>query len=195
MMTSTTLETILVRHGQTQANFKGIVQGQSDTRLTEEGIASTLRKAEKIRHFSFEAAFCSDLTRAADTFGILKQAVPSLPNAIHSPEIREIEFGALSGRPKGEIMGAMLKRVANPQLRYPAGESGGELTARVTKFFKMLLKSHPGQTILIVSHYGVMETAARQFAGRPPDERIVIGGDDVWRMRFNSGTSAVLTIL
>jgi broad specificity phosphatase PhoE len=47
-----TLNAILVRHGETQANKDGIAQGQADSPLTAEGVASTLRKAAKLAGFS-----------------------------------------------------------------------------------------------------------------------------------------------
>jgi len=51
------LHVVLIRHGETEGNVRGIVQGQSDTPLTEKGILSTLRKAEKIRELYFRCCF------------------------------------------------------------------------------------------------------------------------------------------
>jgi broad specificity phosphatase PhoE len=48
-----TLNAILVRHAQTQANKDGIAQGQTDSPLTAEGVESTLRKAVKLAGFLF----------------------------------------------------------------------------------------------------------------------------------------------
>ena len=190
-----TLKAILLRHGQTEGNLEGIVQGQSDTSLTEEGITSTLRKADKIKEYTFDKVFCSDLSRAEQSLRLLKDAIPSLPETVFRPDIREIDFGALTGRRAKEIMPVVLKHKANPDLNYPDGESGAQFTARVRSFFLELLEKYPGQTVLVVSHYGVMETAARQFAGKPPDEKIIIGPDEVWQMTFNEGPSAVIKIL
>ena len=66
------LHVVLIRHGETEGNVRGIVQGQSDTPLTEKGILSTLRKAEKITELSFDAVFCSDLSRTAETMKLIQ---------------------------------------------------------------------------------------------------------------------------
>ena len=45
----------------------------------------------------------------------------------------------------------------------------------------MLMDRHKEGQILVVTHFGVMETAARRFTGPPSYENIHIGPDDVWR--------------
>lgn len=191
MTFSVYLTAILIRHGQTEGNVSGIVQGQSDSPLTGEGISSTRKKAEKIKALSFDAVFCSDLPRATHSLKILKDALPLLPEPVLRPDLREIDFGDLTGLNRREIMPTVLKHKANPRLNYPNGESGAQFIARVKKFFLELLENHTGQTVLVVSHYGVLETTARQFAGTPPDEKVIIGRDDIWEMIFRRNLSAV----
>ena len=179
-----TLKVILVRHGETIGNVKGIVQGQSDTPLTERGIASTLKKAEKIRDLPFDAVFCSDLSRTVETLKLLQGKIMGLPEPVYTRDLREIDFGDLTGRLKKEIMPIILEHKEAPEVPYPNGESGGAFIARVKSFFKMLMDRHAKGQILVVTHFGVMETAARRFTGPPSYENIHIGPDDVWRMTF-----------
>ncbi len=190
-----TLNTILARHGETEGNRKGIVQGQTDTPLTKEGIASTLRKADKLKNFTFNAVYCSDLSRATATMKLLEARDPKLPKARFNSDLREIDFGIYAGRAKNEIMSIIKHHKANPELRYPEGECGNDLIQRVRNFFSHCLRIHKGETILVVSHYGIMETAARQYAGIPVDEPVTIGRDDVWRLKFSDDKSARLEVL
>ena len=185
----------LVRHGETEGNVKGIVQGQSDTPLTKRGIESTFRKAEKIRHHSFNAVFCSDLQRTVHTLDLLRERIVSLPDPVYSQDLREIDFGDLTGKRKTDIMPIILKHKADSRLCYPKGESGDQFIARVRGFFSGLSEHHAGQHILVVTHFGVMETAARQFTGPPAYENIMIGVDDVWRMTFASDLTVVKEVL
>ncbi len=179
-----TLNVVLVRHGETEGNVRGIVQGQSDTPLTERGVASTLRKAEKIRHLSFDAVFCSDLPRTVHTLDLLRERVVSLPDPVYHRDLREIDFGDFAGRLKKELMPTILAHKADTNLCYPNGESGGQFVARVKGFFSMLMDRYVNRQVLVVTHFGVMETAARQFAGPPVYENITIGADDVWHLTF-----------
>ncbi len=189
------LHVVLIRHGETEGNVRGIVQGQSDTPLTEKGILSTLRKAEKIRELSFDAVFCSDLSRTVETLKLIQGKIKGLPDPVHTRELREIDFGDLTGRLKKEIMPTILEHKQAPDVPYPDGESGGAFIARVKGFFKMLMDRHEKGQILIITHFGVMETAARQFTGPPSYENIHIGPDDVWRMTFAHDWSATREVL
>lgn len=178
------LRVVLVRHGETEGNVRGIVQGQSDTPLTEKGIASTIRKAEKLSGFSFDAVYCSDLNRTVDTLKRMQGQMEKLPEAVYTRDLREIDFGDLTGRLKKDIMPIILEHKASPDRPYPNGESGGAFITRVKGFFEMLRDRHVGGEILVVTHFGVLETVARQFSGPPSYESIDIGPDDVWRMTF-----------
>ncbi len=189
------LRVVLVRHGETEGNVRGIVQGQSDTPLTEKGVLSTIRKAKKIRQLSFDAVFCSDLSRTSETLKLMQREIVGLPEPGYKRELREIDFGKLTGRLKAEIMPTILKHKATPHLPYPEGESGGQFIARVKRFFTMLMDHHSGGQVLVVTHFGVMETAARQFTGPPSYENIHIGSDDVWCMTFAHDWSATREVL
>lgn len=56
----------IIRHGETDENRKGIIQGQLDTSLNEEGRLQAERVAEALRDLpvKFERAWTSDLGRA-----------------------------------------------------------------------------------------------------------------------------------
>jgi len=189
------LRVVLVRHGETEGNVRGTVQGQSDTPLTERGISSSLRKAEKMGQFTFDAVFCSDLSRTVETLKLIQGELNGLPEPVYTRELREIDFGGLTGRLKKEIMPTILEHKAAPELPYPEGESGWQFIGRVKSFFEMLMDHHAGGQVLVVTHFGVMETAARQFTGPPSYENIHIGPDDVWRMTFTHDWSAAREVL
>jgi probable phosphoglycerate mutase len=187
-----TLDAILVRHAQTQANKDGIAQGQTDSPLTAEGVESTLRKAVKLAGFSFSAIYASDLQRAVTTAELLKKELGYPRPVSLSPDLREIDFGGLSGKPREEIMPIVRIHKADLSLCYPGGECGADLIARTKRFFANVRHRHGGETILVVTHYGVMETAVRLFAGVPADALVVIGPDEVWLMEFGDGDEARL---
>lgn len=163
--------------------------------LTEKGRLSTLEKAEKIRELSFDAVFCSDLSRTAETMKLIQGKIAGLPEPVYTPELREIDFGDLTGGIKSQIMPTIFKHKEKPDLPYPNGESGGQFIARVKGFFSTLTDRFAGGQVLVVTHFGVMETAARQFSGPPSYESIHIGADDVWLMCFGKDGSATRKVL
>jgi len=60
-------EVIIVRHGQTEWNIKGIRQGNLDSRLTEKGMAQAKALAQRLAREHFTALYSSDLGRAVQT--------------------------------------------------------------------------------------------------------------------------------
>src|ERR1051325_11295740 len=58
---------IIVRHGQTEWNIRGIRQGHLDSRLTERGMAQAKALGARLSREKFTALYSSDLGRAVDT--------------------------------------------------------------------------------------------------------------------------------
>ena len=191
----TVFDSLIIRHGQTEANRDGVIQGQGDSPLTAAGIEATRLKARKISRFAIDRVYCSDLPRAVATYDIMKEEEPSLPEAVYCRDLREIDFGSLAGRHKEEILPLILRHKADTSLRYPGGESGDDLRERVVRFFTACRSSYPGEVVLIITHYGVMETLARQFAGVARDDSVAVGEEDVWWLRFSEMMTARLDVL
>ena len=67
----------LVRHGETQANRDGIIQGHQDTALNETGFEQARLLGEALREVKFQdVAFSSDLCRAVSVSGTPLRGVP-----------------------------------------------------------------------------------------------------------------------
>lgn len=189
------LNVVLIRHGQTEGNRDGFIQGQNDTPLTADGIKDTLAKAGKLEKFRFNAVYCSDLGRARHTVKILGEALSSLPEAVYSKELREIDFGEYTGMKKEEIMSAILRHKADTRMKYPGGESGDDLKKRVFKFLSLCFDHHENETLLVVSHYGVMETVIRGVTNHPNDQPAAIDPEAVYHLSYDSFTSAEVKVL
>ena len=54
-----------MRHGETDANREGVIQGQLDTQLNEAGVAQAKMTAKALADVQFSVAYSSDLNRAA----------------------------------------------------------------------------------------------------------------------------------
>ena len=57
----------LVRHGETDWNQAGLLQGQTDIALSAQGLEQAREAAERLKEVPFEIAFCSPLIRAKRT--------------------------------------------------------------------------------------------------------------------------------
>ena len=148
---------LLVRHGNTALNSAQIFVGHTDVELNAAGCRQTERLRDRLAAEKIDVIYSSDLRRAlvtAETIASKHQL-----DVITCPELREINYGNLDGLTFEEIS-RLYPEVAelcadwSLQLRFPDGESVGELNKRVSKFLDRLKQHTPEQTILIVAHGG-----------------------------------------
>jgi len=153
---------ILVRHGETEWNLAGRIQGHSDSRLTARGAEQGRRAAERLAGLDIAAVYASDLGRARET-GELIAAPHGLPVKTVQ-ELRERCYGAFEGRTAEEI------RAADPYaferwlgdrqgLAPPGGETQQELSERVMGALGEIAGAHPGGTVAVATHGGPIKSA------------------------------------
>ena len=101
-----TLNLYLIRHGQTEYNAAGIVQGWCDSPLTTEGKAGAAQTGNAIAQaqIPFAAAYCSTSPRTAATAQIILQHARQphiMPIALD--DLREYHFGSFERQPSRHI--------------------------------------------------------------------------------------------
>lgn len=142
----------LVRHGETVGNVKGIIQGQSPGRLSENGKSQVARLAERLRHEEFDSIYSSDLTRAKDTAKTIHQHHPKIPLKFVKA-LRERSFGPHEGKLCEDVgLVAGEKWEGLPQ----GAESDESLRQRCAAFLQKVLRDHPVGSVLFVSHGGTL---------------------------------------
>jgi phosphoserine phosphatase len=83
---------VLTRHGETDWNSEKRFQGQRDIPLNGNGRNQAEKVARDLRHYSFDAIFTSDLSRASDTAKCIAKYHPGTEIQTHS-QLREISHG------------------------------------------------------------------------------------------------------
>ena len=83
----------IIRHGQTELNSRGVLQGRSDYPLNEKGFAQAKEAAEKLRDISFAAVWSSPLLRALQTAKIV---APGLAPVVDK-RLLEMDYGPYEG--------------------------------------------------------------------------------------------------
>ena len=102
----------LVRHGQTEYNLNGRIQGWCDSPLTAEGRHQAEETGRRLQGVPFAAAFASTSPRAADTARmILSHAGQAAVTLSLLDELREYCFGSFEG---GQI-DTLYRRLAQEQ--------------------------------------------------------------------------------
>lgn len=86
----------LVRHGETEYNVQGIMQGWTDSPLTENGVALSKQLGAGLKDIPFVAAYSSDSGRAVDT---AKNVLAGRNVSMTTNEaLREMSFGEKDGK-------------------------------------------------------------------------------------------------
>lgn len=158
-----------VRHGETDWNIELRMQGHVDIPLNESGLSQA---AALGRHFAggmhADALYSSDLLRARQTAQPMADAL-GLP-VIPIVELRERSFGRCEGLVIGEILErfpeeamAMKRRDADhvPQ----GGESRRQHHDRIRACVQRLAEQHPSETLVAVTHGGVLDVIYRMATG------------------------------
>lgn len=142
----------LVRHGQTNANAQGIVQGWLDTELNENGIAQAIEVAEHF-HASIDAIYSSDLKRAVRTAQEFRKHLPNVPY-FEDARLRERNFGDAAGTHRDDHDWEQFWSVED-RSTIPSAEVILDFTKRVSEFLDEL-KTKDYEAALIVTHGGVL---------------------------------------
>ncbi len=157
----------LVRHGETDWNLKGIVQGQSDIPLNKKGEEQARQLAKKLRHLKFAAAFSSDLLRAKRTAEII--ALEKKLVVITKQVLRERDFGDFEGKPGPwleswrKMLRVGIENLAEKEreelLKVRRGvETDEALMNRFIPFLREVALAYPDKNVLIVTHGSVIRT-------------------------------------
>ena len=126
----------LVRHGESEANVAGVLQGQTHGALTATGRDAARRLGRALASLSVAerptAIFTSDLRRAVETAEIIAEALGATPQLLSAA--REWNVGELDGLPAAALHEA-IKRSELPAAEFAplGGESLNELHARAVR--------------------------------------------------------------
>lgn len=168
-MTDSLARLWLVRHGQTDWNVAGRIQGHTPTELNAEGRRQAAELAEHLRSQHFAALWSSDLPRASQTAEILGQTL-GLPVQT-TDALRERSFGRYEGAGSEEIR-AVRTSLGLDQTGdladwtgMPGIESNEVLWARIADKLRSLSGMYPGKDVLVVTHGGVIARAIFRVLG------------------------------
>lgn len=186
----------IVRHGETDWNAQRRIQGQIDIPLNSAGRLQAAATAAGVADMGFAAVYSSDLSRARQTAQPIADAL-GLGVRI-AVGLRERHYGRMQGLTSDEARQRFPALHAAYAARRPDSDlEGGEtlagFAARVDRALRELAAAHRGQTLLLVSHGGVLDVAYRLATGRelaaPRDFQVPNAGlnwleyrDDAWHV-------------
>ena len=173
------MKLLLIRHGQSEGNAAGLIQGQGEYPLSELGREQARRLGQRLsaEHDGIAAIYTSPQSRAAQTAEILAQAVdaPLVPDE----RLREYGIGELSGLTIEDVKERFpqiykdwIVEDVEEWLLFPGAEENAHFFERVRQAFEQITARHDGdETVAIVSHGGTLSAYLAQIAGLAPERR------------------------
>lgn len=177
----------VTRHGETDWNLSGVLQGWIDVPLNDNGRAQSREMAEALKAFDFASVCTSPLRRSAETAEIVCDAWGLAPPTAYQG-IKERHFGLIQGVPKSELSlthpglhQEILRR--NPACHFDEGECIDRFADRVLDALQAIAHDHAGKRVLVITHGWVMDVITRHIRGLPRDAVLSMkrkNGESVW---------------
>lgn len=170
---------ILVRHGKSLWNVKGLWTGWTDIDLTKDGVEEAHTAAASLRDIRIDEAFTSKLIRAIHTLDIIKQDlhIETIPTT-QDAALNEKNYGNLAGKNKWKIKkeygeDQFMKWRRSWDTVIPGGESLKNVYDRVVPYYKVhiLPELEKGKNVLVSAH-GNSLRALVKYLDNIPDDKI-----------------------
>lgn len=160
------MRVIITRHGETEENKVGILQGYLPGKLSAQGIVQAKKLALRLKDEKIDYIFSSDLARAADTAKEIAKYHSEIPIKFVKG-LRERDIGELQGKRKDEIDWETNKR-SIVFITSNKGETLEDLYNRAEKFLHDTLHEHREDNVLFVCHGGVGKALIAVITGKTP---------------------------
>ena len=142
----------IVRHGETEANKNGYLQGWTDVPLNENGRIIAELTGRGLKGIRFDHCISSPLIRAKEPAEILLRESGNSASISFDDRIKEMNFGSLEGMSVRD--GKLIQFLKEPivDYKFPDGESFQEVMKRTQEFLKELIAKDDGKTYLVSTH-------------------------------------------
>ena len=148
----------LIRHGQTDWNLAGLMQGRTDIPLNETGREQARVAASVLEAEPWDAVVSSPLVRARETAEIIATEL-GLPLGGAYDELVEQDFGVAEGTQVSELY------VRWPDRDFAGKEPDDEVGPRGLRGLERIAADHPGARVLVVAHGTLIRHTLAEVSG------------------------------
>ncbi len=156
---------ILIRHGESEGNASGVIQGRMDFGLSPAGLLQARATAEALAGLAADRLVTSPLRRAVQTAEIIAGPLGCEPSPM--PGLMEYDIGLASGLTAGELRqrfpGVFAAAAAGERPAFPGEEGRDNFAARLQQALDDL--SRGGGTTVAVAHGGVISSLCHLVVG------------------------------
>lgn len=151
-----------IRHGQTDWNRDGRIQGSSDVPLNDTGREQARAAETMLEAWSWDAVVSSPLSRARETASIVAAGL-GLPLGGAYPELVERDYGPHEGSSSAEVVARW------PHRDFPGAEPLDAMVERCLRGLARIDADHPDRNVVVVCHGTIMKYTLIRLTGHPVD--------------------------
>ena len=155
----------VVRHGETTQNQLGLVQGDTESDLSEKGIEDAKNLQELVNNLNIDVVISSPLRRAKDTANLMTDNKYDL---VIDDRLIERDYGLSEGKPVDPVLTVKYWDF-NLNTDINEVEKLHDLLSRVSNLIEDLRVKYPDKNILLVTHSGVARAIHYVINGIPED--------------------------
>lgn len=164
------MQIYIIRHGETNLNAKGIMQGTTDEPLNQNGIDLAAETGRNLQDVHFDACISSPLIRARQTAELLlRESGNGEVPMEYDERIMEIDCGEMEKTVLDEEY--RRKFFSEPETfeGFPGGESLVQVCERTQEFLDELVRRDDGKTYLVSTHGCALRAMLNRFYDDPSD--------------------------
>lgn len=158
------MDLYILRHGETEENTTGIMQGNMETVLNENGKKQAIALREKIKELGINLVICSPKERTKETAAL---AAPNIP-IIYDDRLLSRNHGEFEGLQRNQINLHEYWNIKK-NIQYEKAESVGALFNRISSLLNDIVENYSDKTVLLVTHSGITRVLYYYFNGFPSD--------------------------
>lgn len=184
---------VLVRHGKSEWNEKGLWTGWKDIPLAPKGIEEAKKTGEELKDIRFDYAYASALVRAQQTLDEILKTLGQHPPVVHNKALNERNYGDYTQKNKWEVqkeVGEVEFQKIRRSWDYPPpnGESLKMVSDRAIPFFEeeILPKLESGYSVIIAAHGNSLRALVKHLEN--------LSVDDVATLEIGTGEAYIYQI-
>jgi len=161
------MKIVLVRHGETEGNSKGLYEGKKEVSINDNGRNQSKKLGNLLKEYKFSKVYCSPQKRCKETLDIIIETLDFKPESIeYKEELKEIDFGLWEGLSYKEIEKVFPRQWEEfirdyKDFSFPDGERFIDFYKRATKILDFL----DDGSYLVLTHGGVIRAVLSKLLG------------------------------
>jgi probable phosphoglycerate mutase len=188
----------LIRHGENEYTRTGKLAGWTPgVTLNVAGRKQAQTLAEKVQRIPIVAVYSSPLERARETAAPIAAAKKLRVRLAHG--LGEVQYGQWQGKSLKRLARTRLWRTVQgvpSAMEFPEGETFRAVQHRAVEAVEAIVKRHPKEAVVAVSHGDVIKLVVAHYLGLPLDlfQRLMINTASLTVLRLGHGHPALVKL-